>query len=180
VAERVGQCIFGGFRALKTVSRGGYSKYIIYHDQFSGWVAIYPLDKKSDATSTLNELSVELDLPNRGYQTTIRPDGDPSCFDTYAFKEACAKRNFIWDPTPPYTPEHNAAERAIEAIDFKARVSLLDAPHLDFDFYYLDASVAAVHSSTQVSYIDYTICMTNLTHPNSSYTKLFKFYLSIL
>ena len=44
---------------------------------------------------------------------------------------------------------HTLAEqqhkRAIEAIDFKTRVSLLDAPHLDLDFCYLDASMAAVY-----------------------------------
>ena len=42
---------------------------------------------------------------------TLRPDGDPSCFDTDKFKKACAdpSMNILLDFTPTDTPQHNRA-----------------------------------------------------------------------
>ena len=81
---------------------------------------------------------------------TLRPDGDPSSFDNEAFQRECQERHILLDFTPTYTPQHNRAERAIEAIDYKARVSLVDAPHMDFNSHYFDASSSAVYLHNRI------------------------------
>ena len=80
----------------------------------------------------------------------LRPDGDPSCFDTAKFKKECEELHILLDFVPTCTPQHNRAERAIEAIDYKARVSLVDAPHMDFNEHYYDASSCATYLHNRV------------------------------
>ena len=170
-ATQVGERVFCDLKPFKQPTRQGFKHYIIYVDEFSDWIAIYPLKTKAEAVTTLprfkNELLshscvvpadtqptdnrvtdniVSTSLPSRVSQTmTLRPDGDPSCFDNAVFKQECEKLNILIDFTPTYTLQHNRAERAIEAIDYKARVSLIDAPHLDFNEHHYDASASAAY-----------------------------------
>ena len=165
-ATRVGERVFCDLKTFKQPTRQGFKHYIIYVDEFSDWIAIFPLKTKGEAVTTLRGFKHELlshssvfpvidqpvsasDQPvsDRAVSQTmtLRPDGDPSCFDNSAFKQECEKLHILIDFTPPYTPQHNRAERAIEAIDYKARVSLIDAPHLDFNDHYYDASASATY-----------------------------------
>ena len=109
-ATKVGERVFCDIKTFKAPTRQGYNYYIIYVDEFSDWICIFPLNSKDQAASTLpkfkNELLAhsslqpesdgashndEMCLPCNGNQPiTLRPDGDPACFDTDKFKEACA------------------------------------------------------------------------------------------
>ena len=56
----------------------------------------------------------------------------------------------VAQPLPPYTPQRNRAERAIQTVDMMARTMLIDAPHLEFSRYYYDASLAAAYTHNRV------------------------------
>ena len=115
------------------------------------------MKQKSEATSTLDDINVELELSKLDYTVTLRPDGNPPCFhllrpgdDPERFKSKARSLGFHVDFTPPYTPQHNKAERGIESIDFKVRVLLIDAPHLDFNTHYLDTSLSATYLHNRI------------------------------
>ena len=120
------------------------------YDEFSDWIAICGLKQKSAVTSTLDDINVELGLFKLDYTVTLRPDGNHLCFDCEEFKPKAKSLSFHVDFTPPYTPRHNKAGRGIESIDFKARVLLIDAPHLDFNTHYLDVSLAVTYLHNRV------------------------------
>ena len=149
-ATQIGERIYVDIKSLKPVSRGGFSSYILFYDEFYDWIAISGLQQKSEATSTLDNVNVELGLSKLDHTVTLRPDGDLSRVDCEKFKSKAKSLEFHVDFTPPYTPQHNKAERSIKSIDFKARVSLIDAPHLDFNTHYLDASFAAAYLHNRV------------------------------
>ena len=144
-ATKKGERIYCDLKTFKAPSHGGYKHYIVFVDEFTDWMTIFGLKNKGGAYKTLQSLVTEMGLNKVDYQTILRPDGDPSCFDNVAFKGECDRLGIRLDFTPPYTPQHNKAERAIEAIDFKARVSLVDAPHMDFNTHYFHASSSAVY-----------------------------------
>ena len=68
----------------------------------------------------MDDTNVELGLSKLDYTVTLRPDGDPSCFDCEKFKSKAKSLGFCVDFTPPYTPQRNRAERGIELVGFKA------------------------------------------------------------
>ena len=68
-------------KSLKAVSRGDFSSYILFYDKFSDWITIYGLKQKPEATSTLDDVNVELGLSKLNCTATLRSDGDPLCFD---------------------------------------------------------------------------------------------------
>ena len=49
-------------KSRKTVSRGSFSSYFLFYDKFSDWIAIYELKQKLKATSTLDDINVDLGL----------------------------------------------------------------------------------------------------------------------
>ena len=76
-ATKVGERIYVGIESLKTVSRGGFSSYVLFYNEFSHWIDIYGLKQKSEATSTLDDINVELGFSKLDCTVTLRPDGDP-------------------------------------------------------------------------------------------------------
>lgn len=143
---RVGELIYTDIKDLKltTPGRNGFVKYIIYVDAYSNWVSIHGLKRKNEAQHTIEDLDVELGLSKKPYQVTFRFDNDPASYGS-DFQQALKHRQFAYDPLPPYTPARNMAERAIQAIDVKARTMLIDAPHVDFEPHYFDASLCATY-----------------------------------
>jgi hypothetical protein len=170
--------VYCDVKTFKVPKRQGYKYYVIFVDEFSDWIAIYPIKTKGEAASALRRFRSELfthscfapasshsgdtlvtnsgDNPvtdfeqqqmgaNNRRPMTLRSDGDPSCVDNRFFKSTAEELGILLDFTSTYTPQHNRAERAIEAIDYKARVALIDAPHPDFNSHYYDASASAVY-----------------------------------
>ena len=124
-------------------ARDGSNYYIVYVCAYTDFVVIYGLKRKSDATSTIALLNTLLGLSKLNYSVKIVTDGDGSY--KQPFTEACLEFGIQHEYTPPYTPQHNKAERTILSIDSMARTMLIDAPHLDFNDYYLEASKHAVY-----------------------------------
>jgi hypothetical protein len=130
------------------VSRKGYRYYIIYVCAYSDWITIYGLRRKSDAASTVPALYQLLGLQKLKYKTTIISDGDGAYGSPFTL--ACTAAGLTHDFTPPYTPQHNKAERAILRIDSMARTALVDAPHMDFGPYYFDCSESCTYVHNRI------------------------------
>ena len=145
-ATRVGERIYTDVKDLKLdiPGRNGFVKYILFVDEFSDYVAIYGLKRKSDAPDTVADLNVELELTKRPYQCHIRPDNDNASYGS-EFQQKLKHFELSYDPLPPHTQAHNKAERAIQAIDSMARTLLIDAPHVDFESHYFDATMCAAY-----------------------------------
>ena len=94
-ATKVGQRIYADIKSFKNSSRSGYHHYILYVDEATDYIAIYPLKRKADAADTLKDLNVELALDKLTHQVVVRPDGDPSCFDCHAFKDQAKTLGFF-------------------------------------------------------------------------------------
>lgn len=150
LATRPFERIYTDVKTLKmdSPSKGNIIYYVIFNDEFSDFIAIFPLTKKTDVYDRLRTLSNQLDLNKLDYPVSIVSDGDG--IYGQPFTTLCEELNLHHDPIAPYTPEHNKAERAIQAIDSRARALLIDAPWLDFyEFYYLASEHSAyLHNRT--------------------------------
>ena len=107
-ATKVGERIYVDIKSLKIVSRGGFSSYILFYDEFSDWVAIYGLKQKSEATSALDGVNVELELSKVDCTVPLRPDGAHSCFECGKSKSKVKSLGICADFTPPYTPQRSS------------------------------------------------------------------------
>ncbi len=130
---------------MKTVQREENTPHLVrvqiyYVDAYSGFVDVWDLERKSDSVATVQELKLRHGLE----RAVIKTDGCGSYGP--AFTAACSNLNLIHETLPPYTPQHNLAERSIYSIDAKARTALVDAPHVEFFEYY----PKAVHHSAYV------------------------------
>ena len=149
-ATRPFECIHADIKSFpdSALSRQGFRYYVIYVCTLTDWIDIFGLKRKNDCTSTVAELALRHGLDKSTYPITIVSDGDGS-FQS-PFTVACAAEGIRHEFTPPHTPQHNRAERAILSIDTMARTALVDAPYLEFAVYYQDASDYAtyVHNRT--------------------------------
>lgn len=150
-ATRVGERIYTDIKDLKltTPGRNGFTKYAIFVDEYSDWVMVFGIKAKNDTWRLIKEVDIELGLSKRDYQCTFRPDNDSASYGSL-FQEELKRHKFAYDPLPPYSQARNKAERAIEAIDFKARTMLIDAPHIDFEPHYFDATQCATYTHNRV------------------------------
>lgn len=130
------------------VSKQGFASHVIYVDLYSDFIVLYGLKRKSDAPNTLRDLELLFGLSKLAHSVTIVTDGDGAFRGPYT--EACNAIGIRHDFTPPYTPQHNRAERAILRIDTMARVSLVDAPHVDYGPHYYEASKCASYVHNRV------------------------------
>ena len=137
-------------KSLDQPDRNGFNHYVIYNDEFSDYISVFGIKSLDEAASTVALLEQELALDKLPFQVLIQPDGTKSTFDNARYRKAIMDCKFNVDFSPPYTPEDNKAERAIQRISIMARAALVDAPHLDFHTHAFDAVKDSVYKHNRI------------------------------
>jgi transposase InsO family protein len=134
---------------FKVTSLNGFQYVTTFIDDFSRFIAIYPIREKSEAFSCFKQYKAAAEMVTGQKLAALRTDrgGEYLSKEFSTFLTAAGIQHEL---TPPYTPQHNGvAERANRTI-FDAVRAMLHRAGLS-SYFWAEAAQAAVHVRNRCS-----------------------------
>ncbi|GAU51473.1 hypothetical protein TSUD_95880 [Trifolium subterraneum] len=109
---------------LEVQSMGGNYYFLTFIDEFTRYVWIYMIEKKSEVFTRFKKFKLQVERESECSIKKLRTDGGGE-YTSNEFAKFCEQEGIIHDITAPYTPQHNGiAERKNRSIMNMARSML--------------------------------------------------------
>ena len=112
---------------FSTESLGGFSYFVLFIDDFSRFIVVFPIAYKSDVLSRFLIFHAWAERLTGARLRTLRTDGGGE-YGSREFDQYLSDKGIARQRTPPYTPQHNGiAERANRTLMEEVRALLISS-----------------------------------------------------